>query len=131
MTKKLIPAVKSLATMKEAAVFVMIVVAILLSISLVGVTIAKAGSEHMESTIQGEVVAVDNLHSMKMLTLRSDEIGAFPNDSLNIFLDSNTKVMVCNAPVSAEDINVSRNASVTYHEVRDWLVVADKITQGC
>lgn len=131
MTKKLVPAVKRPGMKRVMAVFIMIAAAVLLSMSLADITLAKGRSEGAVSTIQGEVVAVDNLHSMNMLTLRSGEIGAFPNDSLNIFMNGSTKVTVCNAHEPAKDIDVSRNATVTYHEVNGWLAVTDSIVEGC
>ncbi len=37
------------------------------------------------SFLQREIVAVDNADHIQMLTIRSDEIGSFPNDDLNFF----------------------------------------------
>ena len=42
---------------------------------------------------KGEVVNVDNLHHMRMLTLRSDEISTVSSDKLNIFLNHNARVI--------------------------------------
>lgn len=49
----------------------------------------------MDNTVRGEVVAVDNLHPLRILTLRTEDIGEFPNDSLNIFLNQNTILKIC------------------------------------
>jgi hypothetical protein len=96
-------------------------------------SVPAAGSQQAEQkdTLKGEVVAVDNLHHISMLTLRSDEIGRFPNDRLNIFMNKNTSVKVCNEREPVKDINVSRNATVTYHEVQGLLPVADTVSEKC
>jgi hypothetical protein len=89
-------------------------------------------NSQMENILRGEIVAVDNLHhSMRMLTLRSEGIGDFPNDSLNIFLGPSTTVKICSEREPSRDINVGRNATVTYHEVRGWLPVADAVSEHC
>ncbi|HUI45232.1 MAG TPA: hypothetical protein VL122_04450 [Nitrospirota bacterium] len=96
-------------------------------------SVPAAGSQQavQKDTLKGEVVAVDNLHHISMLTLRSDEIGRFPNDRLNIFMNKNTSVKVCNEREPVKDINVSRNATVTYHEVQGLLPVADTVSEKC
>ena len=53
------------------------------------------------------------------LTLRSDKIGNFPNDRLNIYKREPSK-----------DINVSRNATAAYREV-SGLPVADAVSEQC
>jgi hypothetical protein len=86
----------------------------------------------MENIVRGEIVAIDNLHhNMRMLTLRSEGIGDFLNDSLNIFLGPSTTVKICSEREPSRDINVSRSATVTYHEVRGWLPVADAVSEHC
>jgi hypothetical protein len=66
-----------------------------------------------------------------MLKLRSENMGNFPNDSLNIFLNRSTTVKICSERKPSKDINVNGNTSVTYHEVRGWLPVADAVTEQC
>jgi hypothetical protein len=82
-------------------------------------------------TLKGDVVAVDNLHNVKMLTLRSGEIGKFPNNSLNIFLNRDTRVKICNAREPVKDINVDRKATVIYHEVRGLRPLASSVSEPC
>ncbi len=96
-------------------------------------TTSAAGSMQggQNETVNGEVVAVDNLHHIGILTLRSEGFGNFPNDRMNIFLDRNTTVKICNEREPSKDIDVSRDATVTYHEVRGWLPVADAVTEQC
>ncbi len=84
-----------------------------------------------EATLKGEVVVVDNLHKMGMLSLRSNEIGQYPNDRLNIFMNKDTKVKVCSEREPQNDIKVSHNATVTYHEVQGLLPLADSVTEKC
>jgi hypothetical protein len=111
--------------------FVLLVSAIFV-MSLTSTT-SVAGSMQVgqNDTVKGEVVAVDNLHHIGMMTVRSEGIGNFPNDKLNIFLDENTTVKICNEREPSKDIDVSRNATVTYHEVRGWLPVADAVSEHC
>ncbi len=81
-------------------------------------------------SIQGEVIAVDSGHAMKTMTLESDQIGKFPNNSLNIFVNRGTKVNVCGMSEPASDLQVDRTATVTYHEV-GGVAVADRISERC
>jgi hypothetical protein len=83
-----------------------------------------------EKTLKGEIVAMDNGHHIRTLTLRSDEIGRYPNDKLNIFLNKDTKVKVCGMREPAKDINVSRNATIRYHEL-GGVAVANSVSERC
>ena len=83
-----------------------------------------------ERTLQGDVIAVDSGMSISTVTLESDQLGSYPNNDLNIFLNQASKVNVCGKEMSADDINVGRNAIVTYHE-RGGVAVADGITERC
>lgn len=116
-------------TMHLLTGFLVLLVTAIIAISYANITLAAG--EGQKDTVQGEVVAVDNLHHIRMLTLRSEEIGNFPNDSLNIFLNQNTIVKVCNKREPSKDIGVSRDATVTYHEVRGWLPVANTVSEHC
>jgi len=80
--------------------------------------------------LTGEVVAVDTGHHLGTLTLRSDEIGQFPNDTLNVFLRQNTDVKVCGTHEPAKDIAVGRTATIMYHDV-SGLTVANSIAERC
>ncbi len=84
-----------------------------------------------KSMLAGEVIAVDHVHNLQTLTLRSDEIGQFPSgNKLNIYLTPKTEVVVCDRYLPAKDITVNSNATVTYHEERG-LAVADSIAEQC
>jgi hypothetical protein len=84
-----------------------------------------------ENAVTGEVITVENLNHLDMVTLRSEEIGKFPNDRLNTFLNRDSVVTVCNVSEPSRDIGVGRNVMVTYHEVRGLLPVADSVREQC
>jgi hypothetical protein len=84
-----------------------------------------------KDTLTGEVVVVDNLHHLGMLTLQSDKIGQYLNDQLNIFMNKNTWVRGCNESKPENDIKVIRNATVSYHEVQGLLPLADSVSEKC
>ncbi len=82
------------------------------------------------NSIQGEIVAVANVNHVQTLTVRSDEIGRFPNDELNVFLNKNTTVKMCSIREPAKDLKVGRDASIEYHEL-GGVAVADAISERC
>ncbi len=115
----------------SVATFIALIVAAILVISFANLAFAKGGLQGGEKgALRGEVVAVDNLHKMGMLTLRGSSIGNFPNDELNIFVNHDTKVKICGEREPFKDINASRNATVAYHEV-SGLAVADSVSEQC
>lgn len=102
------------------------------AVSIANTTFAEGSMQTgQDKNVTGEVVSIDNLHDLRMVTLRSESIGTFPNDRLNIFVNKNTKVEVCNAREPFKDIGIDRNATVTYHEVKGLLPVADSISEKC
>ncbi len=94
-------------------------------------TMTFAHSGMQKKTLQGEVVALDNTHPLGAVTLRGSKIGNFPNDEINIFVTKNTKTEICNKLEPLRDMDVSRTAKVTYHEVRGWIPVADSVKEQC
>jgi hypothetical protein len=82
------------------------------------------------NTLRGEIVAVDNVGYVTVLTVRSAQIGPFPNNELNIFTNQNTMVKICKEREPARDINVGSNATITYHE-EGRVAVANKILERC
>ncbi len=106
------------------------IIATLFLVSFANTAFAQGSTQGSSNTLTGEVVAIDNVHNTKMMTLRSDDIGQFPNDTLTIMLDQNTKVNACNTGNSPDDIDVSHNATVTYHE-QAGVAVADSIDEEC
>ncbi len=108
---------------------VVLIVAAVFVLSVTGTAFSK-GSMPEKGTLKGEVVAIDNGHHLETLTLRSEKIGQFPNDKLNIFLNKSTRVRICNMREPARDIKVSRNAIVSYHELQG-LAVANSVSERC
>lgn len=117
------------AARRTVAAAVMAVAAIFF-LSLADATVAQAGMQSESNTLTGEVMAVNPVRGATTLTLISSQIGQFPNNELNIFLNSNTKVKVCSEREPVNDINVSRNATVTYHEV-GGVAVAEQVSEQC
>ncbi len=83
-----------------------------------------------ERTLQGEVIAVDNGMAIGTVTLESNQLGRYPNNDVNIFLNQTSRVKVCGKETSSNDINVGKNATVTYHEL-GGVAVADSVTERC
>ncbi len=132
MIKKLITAKGAGGETNLLTAAVVLLFALILIVSLANSTLAGWGKQaEQKDTLQGEVVAVDNLHHMGMLTLQSYKIGQFPNDQLNIFMNNDTSVKICNKGEPEKDIKVSRNATITYHEVQGLLPLADSVTEKC
>jgi hypothetical protein len=104
---------------------------VLLAMSFVN-TVSASGNwqERYKGSLRGEVVSVNTVNHITTLTLRSEEIGNFPNDTMNIFLNRDTKVKSCNASEPARDINVGRNATIQYH-VSGGVIVADALSERC
>ena len=80
--------------------------------------------------LKGEVVAIDNMRHLTVLTVQSNEIGQFPNDQMHIFLNPYTTAKICKATEPAKDIKVSRSATIKYHEL-GGLAVADSVSERC
>jgi hypothetical protein len=118
--------------LKLAATLIILLVAVISS-SFIANNALAIGGRHTrhENTLKGEVVAVDTLHHINMLTLQSYKIGQFPNDQLNIFMNKNTSVNICSERKPEHDIKVSRDATVTYHEVQGLLPLADSVSEKC
>ena len=83
-----------------------------------------------KGTLKGEIVEVTNGQHLGMVTLRSSEIGQFPNDALNIFVVKGTHVKICSVPEPAAKLAVSRTATIHYHEL-GGLAVANRISEQC
>ncbi len=94
-------------------------------------TVTFARGDMQKGTLQGEVMALDNSHPLGTVTLQSSKIGNFPNDEINIFVTKDTKTEICNKREPLRDMDVSRIATVIYHEVRGWVPVADSIKEQC
>jgi len=82
------------------------------------------------NSLNGEIVAVDNTSHLTILTVQSDEIGRFPNNQMNVFLNPYTTVKICAASEPAKDAQVNREATISYHEAQG-LAVADSVREHC
>ncbi len=105
-------------------------VASLLIFSLTGNAFAAGAMQGDRGSLKGEVVAVNQVHNAQTLTLRSSQVGQFPNDQLNIFMNKDTKVKVCNVREPYKDIHVDHTAVVKYHEL-GGVAVANSIAEQC
>ncbi len=133
MIKKLTTAKRSGGEINLLTALLVLLFTLILIVSFANSTLASWGNKQagQKDTLQGEVVAVDHLHHMGMLTLQSYKIGQFPNDQLNIFMNKDTSVKICNKREPEKDIKVSRNATVTYHEVQGLLPLAYSVREKC
>jgi len=109
--------------------FVVLTVAALFVLSLTNTAFTE-GMVEGNGPLTGEVIAVDSGLHLGTLTLRSDEIGQYPNDKLNIFLSKDTEVKVCDMSEPAKDIAVGRDVTIDYHEI-GGLAVADSVAERC
>lgn len=114
----------------RAAVASVMALAVIFFLSFANAAVAQAGMESESNVLTGEVMAVNPVHGATTLTLISGQIGQFPNNEMNIFLNGDTKVKVCSEREPVNDISVSRNATVTYHEV-GGVAVAEQISEQC
>jgi hypothetical protein len=113
-----------------AAVVSVMILAVIFLLSFTSAALAERGMYGDRGTLTGEVMAIDQVHNATTLTLISSQIGQFPNNQLNIFLNQDTKVQVCKASEPVKDISVSRDATVKYHEV-GGVAVAERISERC
>ncbi len=91
---------------------------------------AWGNGQAKEGYLQGEIVSMDNVNHIKTVTIRSDEIGSFPNDELNVFLTRDTMVKMCGKREPARDLKTGSNAKIGYHE-SGGVPVADIISERC
>ncbi len=107
-----------------------ITVASLLIFSVTNNAFAAAAMMGDRGSLKGEVVAVNQVHNAQTLTLRSSQIGQFPNDQLNIFMNKDTKVKVCNVREPYKDLRADHSVVVKYHEL-GGVALADSIAERC
>ncbi len=80
--------------------------------------------------IKGEVVGIDNMRHLTVLTVQSNKIGQFPNDQMHIYFNPSTMVKICKATEPAKDIKVDFGATIKYHEL-GGLAVANSASERC
>ncbi len=112
------------------ALAAVLITAILLVTGASSMASAWGNAQSKEGSLQGEIVSMDNVNHIKTLTIRSGEIGSFPNDELNVFLNRDTMVKMCGKPEPARDLKTGFNAKIEYHE-SGGVPVADVIAERC
>ena len=99
-------------------------------LTLAGIAVSSGGIPGGDREMRGEVIAVDHGHSLGTVTVESPGIGQFPNNSINIFTNSDTKASMCGRAEPVKDIAVDRTATVIYREV-GGVPLADRIAERC
>ncbi len=130
MNRKKLTAKVSTAARILADILVLIAVALVV-VSFVETAYASVPVQGNRTGIMnGEIVAVDNVGYVTILTVLSPQIGPFPNNELNVFTNRNTMTRVCNAREPAKDVHVGSTATITYHET-GGVAVASSISERC
>ena len=109
---------------------VILIVAALLVLSLANTASTEGMMPGGKDSLTGQIVAVDDSHNLKTLTIISDELGKYPTDTITIFLSKDTDVKLCTATAPSEDSMMTRDVTITYHEV-SGLAVADSVSEQC
>jgi len=109
---------------------IVLIGAALIVLSLTNTAFTWGTMQKGEKAIKGEVVSVDNMRHLTMLSVRPNELGKFPNEQMHIFLNPYTTAKICKATEPAKDIKADRNATIKYHEL-SGLAVADSVSERC
>ena len=96
-------------------------------VSFAGVALTMEIVQGSTHVLYGKIAAVDSSHPTGSLTLQSP-VTAEP--ALNIFVNDDTTVKMCNADKSLKDVRTGSNAQVTYYELAG-VAVADFIYVPC
>ena len=111
-------------------IFVAIAVALFVT-SLAGVAMEMESMQGNADILSGKITAIDMANPTKSLTLQSVEAGiSAPNNEMNIFVNDEAVVKLCDASKSLNDIKIGSNAHVIYYE-RAGVAVADFIYVPC
>ncbi len=111
--------------------FLVLVLAALFVISLSSTALALRSQQQSErGSLKGEIVAVDTMNHVRTVTLRSSAIGKYPNDEVNVFLNNDTKINVCNAKEPYGDLKTGKNAVIMYQEI-GGVPVARSVSEQC
>ncbi|HXY61471.1 MAG TPA: hypothetical protein VEJ22_00930 [Nitrospirota bacterium] len=108
---------------------VVLIVAAFLVLALTNTALTQSMMGDKDS-LTGQIVAVDDSHNLKTLTIISDELGKYPTDTITIFLSKGTDVKLCTMNDPAEESMVTRDVTIEYHEV-SGLAVADSVSEQC
>ena len=127
---------KQLTANVSTAVRILADVLVLIAVAFVVVAFVDAAQAAVPpqgsgtSTVKGEIVAVDTAGYVTVVTLRSSQLGPFPNNELNIFTNRDTVTKICNERGPARNIPAGSTATITYHE-RGGVAVANNISERC
>jgi NAD/NADP transhydrogenase beta subunit len=103
------------------------VAAALFLVSFAGIAMEKESRQGSVDVLYGKIAAVDTSHPTGSLTMHSPITG---EPLLNIFVNDDTAVKMCDADKSLKDIRIGSNAQVTYYELAG-VAVADFIYVPC
>jgi hypothetical protein len=109
---------------------IVLIAAALMVLSFTNTAFTWGNMQQGEKAVKGEVVAVDNMRHLTVLTVRSNEAGRYSNEEIHIFLNPYGTAKVCTATEPAKDIMARRNATIKYHEL-GGLAVADSVSERC
>lgn len=104
-----------------------VMTAALLIVFFAGVAMTTEITQGSTDVLFGRISAVDTSHPTGSLTLQSPVTG---EASLNVFVNDDTAVKMCDADKSLKDIKTGINVQVTYYELAG-MAVADFIYVPC
>jgi hypothetical protein len=114
------------AVKKGMRIFTALAAALFL-VSFASAVMATESMQGNADILFGKITAVDTSHPTNSLTLQSGESGA---ETMNIFVNDETAVKMCDAEKSLKDIKVGSNVQVTYYELAG-VAVADFVYVPC
>ncbi len=116
---------------RVAAIAILVIPTVMAALLLLFLTTptfsAMRVSAGSNSTLEGRVVAVQNMSDLTVLTIQTKK--GIGND-VNVLVAPYTKAQVCSYSRHAMDINPGNNAVIKYHML-SGLTVADKIVEKC
>ncbi len=112
------------------ALFSVMTLAVIFLLSFTTPAFAQVSMGGEWGTIKGEIMSIDHLQNATILTLMSSQMGQFPGNKLNIILTPDTKVQACKDSEPINDLSVSSNATVMYHDL-GGIAVAELISEQC
>jgi hypothetical protein len=110
----------------RARIFALMAAALFV-ISLAGIAMTMESVQGNADILFGKITAVDTSHPTESLTLQSS---ANRESTVNIFVNEDTTVKMCDADRSLKDIKVGHNVQVTYYELAG-VALADFIYVPC
>jgi hypothetical protein len=108
---------------------IVLIAAALMVLSFTTRAFTSGTMQQGEKAVKGEVVSIDNMGHLTVLTVRPNEAG-FTNGQMHIYLNPYAKEKICKASEPAKDLKASRSATIKYHEL-GGLAVADSVSERC